>query len=68
MGGDGDLSALVDAHPLKAAVHPHDETAQAHLADEGFASVMTADSEEEEGESASSIKRGNRKRTNHDEL
>lgn len=60
--GDGDPSAFVDAHALKTAVHPCDESAQAHLAGEGFASVMTADGEEEEGESASSIKqRGNRK-------
>lgn len=41
--GDGDPPALVDTHSLEAAVHPGDESAQAHLADEGFASVMAVD-------------------------
>ena len=43
VGGDCDLPALVDAHALKTPVHPCDESAQAHLADEGFASVMAVD-------------------------
>lgn len=40
---DCDPPAFIDAHAVKAAVHPSDESAQAHLADEGFASVMTGD-------------------------
>lgn len=43
MRGDGDPPALVDAHALEAAVHARDESAQADLADEGAASVVTAD-------------------------
>lgn len=45
--GDRDPPALVDAHSLEAAVHPGDESAQAHLADEGLASVMAADGQGE---------------------
>lgn len=41
--GDGDPPALVNAHSLKPAVHPGDESAQTHLADEGLAPVMAAD-------------------------
>lgn len=33
--------ALIDTHALKTSVHPCDESAQAHLADERLASVMT---------------------------
>ena len=47
---DCDPPALIDTHALKAAVHPGDESAQADLADEGFASVMTVDSRGGEGE------------------
>lgn len=39
---DGDPPALVDTHALQAAIHPGDESPQAHLADEGLASVMAA--------------------------
>lgn len=44
--GDCDPPAFVDTHAPKAAVHPCDESAQAHLADERFASVMTANRKE----------------------
>lgn len=54
MWGDRDPPAFIDAHALKTAVHPCDESAQADLADEGFASVMTVESEGEVGESVSS--------------
>lgn len=40
--GDFDPPAFIDTHAQKTAVHPCDESAQADLADEGFASVMTA--------------------------
>lgn len=40
---DGDPTALIDTHALQAAVHPSDESTQAHLADEGFSSVMAAE-------------------------
>lgn len=47
MRRDGDPPALPHTHALQAAVHPGDEAAQTHLADEGLASVMTADPEKE---------------------
>lgn len=40
---DGDPPALIDTHALQAAIHPSDESTQAHLADEGLPSVMAAD-------------------------
>jgi len=43
--GDRDPPLFVDTHALEAAVHPRDESAQAHLADEGFAAVMTGHEE-----------------------
>lgn len=43
MWRDCDPPALVDAHALQTPVHPRDESAQADLADEGFASVMAAE-------------------------
>lgn len=43
MRGDCDPPALVDTHALETPVHPCDESAQAHLADEGFATVMAAE-------------------------
>lgn len=49
MRGDRDPPALVDAHAPEAAVHPRDETAQADLADESFASVMTVEMKWEVG-------------------
>lgn len=42
---DGDPTALVNAHALQAAVHPCDESTQAHLADEGLSSVMAAETQ-----------------------
>lgn len=49
--GDCDPPAFIHTHALKTAVHPRDEPAQAHLADEGSASVMAADGSGEVGES-----------------
>lgn len=40
---DGDPPALIHTHAQETPVHPGDESAQAHLADEGFASVMAAE-------------------------
>lgn len=39
---DCDPPALVDAHALQTSVHPCDEFTEAHLTDEGFASVIAA--------------------------
>lgn len=47
---DCDPPAFIDTHALKTSVHPCDESAQADLADEGFASVMTVDSKGGVGE------------------
>lgn len=45
--GDGDPPALIYTHALKTTVHPCDEFTQAHLADEGSASVVAVDSDAE---------------------
>lgn len=42
MWRDDDLPALVDTHALQTPVHPCDESAQAHLTDEGFAPIIAA--------------------------
>ena len=46
VGGDGDPPFLIDTHALNAAVHPSDQSAKAHLADEGLASVIAVNREE----------------------
>lgn len=52
--GHCDPPAFIDTHALKTTVHPCDESAQADLADKGFASVVTVGSEGDVNKSASS--------------
>lgn len=47
MWGDYDPPAFIDTHALKTPVHPCDESAEADLTDEGFASLITVEREGE---------------------